>query len=159
MTLPYNLSNYSPEDSVGFLLKRVGNLLTNAVDRALVDYDMTHAQMGIILKLLHCRANTAADFARELMTDTGAITRTLDRLEEKGFVHRARSSADRRIVQVELTDKGRNLADQMTQVVINVLNQHLRGFSSEEIAQFKDFLLRMIANGDASCTKNNTEKK
>jgi hypothetical protein len=34
----------------------------------------------------------------------------------------------------------------MTQVVINTLNHYLRGFDTEEIAQFKKFLLRMIAN-------------
>jgi len=146
MTQPYNLSNYCVEESIGFLLKRVGSLLTTTLDRALADYDMTHAQMGIFLKLLQGRANTAADLARELMTDTGAITRTLDRLEEKGFIQRTRSSADRRIVQVELTAKGRKLADQMTQVVINMLNHYLRGFNPEEVAQFKNFLLRMIAN-------------
>ncbi|RJG06440.1 MarR family transcriptional regulator [Noviherbaspirillum cavernae] len=146
MSEPYTLKNYSPEQSIGFLLKRVGNQLISMIDRALAEYDMTHAQLGIFLKLLHGPANTAADLARELMADTGAITRTLDRLEEKGFVQRTRSSADRRVVQVELTAKGKHRADQMTQVAINALNHHLRGFSPEEIAQFKGFLLRMIAN-------------
>jgi DNA-binding MarR family transcriptional regulator len=159
MSEPYNLSNYTPEQSVGFLLKRVTNMLTSAVDRALVDYDMTHVQMGIIFKILHCRAHTAADFARELMTDTSAITRTLDRMEEKGLIQRQRSSSDRRIVEVELTEKSRNFADQMTPVVISVLNQHLHDFSPEEIDLFKSFLLRMIANGEIAHAKQSTEKK
>jgi DNA-binding MarR family transcriptional regulator len=107
---------------------------------------MTHAQLGIFLKLLHGCANTAADLARDLMCDTGAMTRMLDRLEEKNFIKRTRSSEDRRLVQVELTPKGKQLADQMTQVLINVLNHHLRGFTVKEVEQFKDFLRRMIAN-------------
>jgi DNA-binding MarR family transcriptional regulator len=146
MFQPYNLKNYTPEDSIGFLLKRVGNQLTITIDRGLAAFDMTHAQLGIFLKLLHGRANTGADLARELMTDTGSMTRSLDRLEEKGFVQRKRSSEDRRIIQVELTDKGRQLADQMIQVVVDALNHHLRGFTSQEISQFKYFLRRMIAN-------------
>jgi DNA-binding MarR family transcriptional regulator len=147
MYQPYNLKNYTPEESIGFLLKRVGAQFTVTVDRELAQFDMTHAQLGIFLKLLHGCANTAADLARDVMMDTGAMTRALDRLEEKGFIQRTRSSEDRRVVQVELTPKGRQLADRMTQVVVDSLNHHLRGFSAAEVAQFKDFLRRVIANG------------
>jgi len=146
MSCPYNLDNYSPDESIGYLLKRVGNQLTMTVDRGLAPFEMTHAQLGIFLKLLHGEANTAADLARELMTDTGAMTRLLDRLEEKGFIQRTRSCTDRRVVEVALTDKGVHLADQMTQVLVDTLNHHLRGFSSGEVDQFKSFLRRMIAN-------------
>lgn len=146
MWQPYNLKNYTPEESIGYLLKRVGNQLTITVDRALAEFDMTHAQLGIFLKLLHGHANTAADLARELLTDTGSMTRMLDRLEEKNFIQRTRSIEDRRVVQVALTSRGKLLADQMTQVAIDALNHHLRGFTEPEIAQYKDFLRRMIAN-------------
>lgn len=142
----YTLENYTPEESVGFLLKRTGGQLTMTIDRALAEYEMTHAQLGIFLKLLHGHANTAADLARELCCDTGSMTRSLDRLEEKDFIRRSRSSADRRVVQVELTAKGKQLADRMTQVLVDVLNHHLRGFSAAEVTQFKDFLRRMITN-------------
>jgi DNA-binding MarR family transcriptional regulator len=146
MTQHYSTKNYSPEESVGYLLKRAGIQLSSTVDRGLAEFDMTHAQLGIFLKLLHGHANTAADLARELMTDTGAMTRILDRLEEKGFVQRTRSSTDRRVVEVALTSKGRQFADRMTQVAIDALNHHLRNFTSAEVAQFKDFLRRMISD-------------
>ena len=98
------------------------------------------------MRLLHGHADTAADLAREMMTDAGAMTRMLDRLEGKGFLERKRSSEDRRIVKVVLTDKGKELADQMVQVAVDVLNQHLSGFTEAELVQFKDFLRRMTAN-------------
>ncbi len=146
MSHPYSLKNFTPGESIGYLLKCAGGKLTLAVDRGLAEFDMTHAQLGIILRLAHGYAKTAADLARDQMTDTGAITRMLDRLEEKGFIQRARSSEDRRVVEVALTAKGTQLADQMTQVVVDALNHHLRGFTAAEIAQFKDFLRRMVAN-------------
>ncbi|HJU71385.1 MAG TPA: MarR family transcriptional regulator [Paucimonas sp.] len=146
MPQPYNLKNYTPEESIGYLLKRVGNQLALAIDRELAEFDMTHAQLGIFLKLLHGHANTAADLAREMMSDTGAMTRMLDRLEEKEFIERTRSAEDRRVMQVALTAKGQALADRMTHVAVTALNHHLRGFNEMEIAQFKDFLRRMIAN-------------
>ncbi|KIF80753.1 hypothetical protein TSA66_07865 [Noviherbaspirillum autotrophicum] len=146
MSEPYSLKNYQPCESIGFLLKRAGSQLAMTVDRGLAPFDMTHAQLGIFLKLLHGQAKTAADLARELMADTGAMTRMLDRLEEKGFIQRIRSSADRRVIEVSLTTKGQQLGDQMTQVVVDTLNHHLRGFTETEVDQFKDFLRRMIGN-------------
>lgn len=142
----YDAGNFSPGDNIGFLLKRCGTQLSLNVDRALAQFDMTHAQLGIFLRLCDCPAKTASDLARELMTDTGAMTRMLDRLEDKGFVERSRDAGDRRVVQVSLTGKGKAMADQMTQATIACLNHHLRGFSPAEAAQFNDFLKRMIAN-------------
>jgi len=146
MFCPYDCKTYTPEESIGYLMKRVGNQFAVVIDRALAKYDMTHAQLGIFFKLLHGHANTATDLACELMTDTGAMTRMLDRLEEKGFVLRTRSSEDRRVVEVALTSKGKQMAGEMTQVVVDTLNHFLRGFNEAEVEQFKDFLRRMIAN-------------
>jgi DNA-binding MarR family transcriptional regulator len=142
----YTVEQYTPEESIGYLLKRVQQQCTIAVDRGLAEFEMTHAQLGIFLKLLHKQANTAADLARELMADTGAMTRMLDRLEEKGFIQRTRSAVDRRVVEVALTAKGEQLGDKMVQVVVDTLNHHLRGFTENEATQFKQFLRRMLAN-------------
>ena len=139
---------FCPEDSIGFLLKRCGTLLTITVDRALAEFDMTHAQLGIFLRLVNGSANTASDLARELMTDTGSMTRMLDRLEEKGFIERSRDGEDRRVVQVRLTGKGESLADKMAAIGLASVNHHLRGFSDDEITMFKDLLRRMIANAE-----------
>ncbi|HJV72737.1 MAG TPA: MarR family transcriptional regulator [Noviherbaspirillum sp.] len=145
MKKPYSVKNYSLDESIGFLLKRAGTQLALCVDRRLAEFDMTHAQYGIFRRL-QTAPSTAADLARSSMTDTGAMTRMLDRLEEKGFVQRSRSSTDRRVVEVSLTDKGRQIADRMTEVAVDMLNQHLHGFTLNEVEQFKIFLRRMINN-------------
>ena len=77
MSDPYRLDNYTPDESIGYLLKRATGQLSTTVDRALAEFDMTHAQLGIFLRLLHGHADTAADLAREMAIDTGAMTRAL----------------------------------------------------------------------------------
>jgi len=146
MSQPYTVKTYSSAESIGYLLKRAGSQLSVTIDRRLAEFDMTHAQLGIFMKLLPGNLNTAADLAREFAMDTGAMTRLLDRLEEKGFVQRCRSTADRRVVEVALSEKGHEMAEQMIQVAVDALNHHLRGFTSDEVNQFKEFLRRMIAN-------------
>jgi DNA-binding MarR family transcriptional regulator len=147
MTLHYTPDNYRRDESIGYLIARVRGLLSTALDQALAEYDMTHAQFRIFRQLQDSEnAMTAGDLARDWDYNTGAMTRMLDRLEEKGFVCRSRSQTDRRVVYVELSEKGRELADRMSLAAIGALNHYLRHFSKTEVRQLKGFLRRMITD-------------
>jgi DNA-binding MarR family transcriptional regulator len=134
---------------VGAVLKGVIASITHQVDRRLVDHDLTHAQWVPLFKLAHGECGTVAELARTLQSDPGAMTRALDRLEAKGLVARVRSSEDRRVVNLELTDAGREVAAVVPAVLAEVLNLHLAGFSHDEWRALLSMLKRMRANGDA----------
>ena len=87
--------------------------------------------------------------ARDLETDPASMTRALDRLESKGLVVRERSSTDRRVVQLALTEEGRTVAALVPAVLSEVLNGHLTGFSHEEWHSLLGMLRRMLVNGEA----------
>jgi len=72
--------------------------------------------------------------------------RLLDRLEAKGLVRRVRSSEDRRVVNLELTDEGHEAARNVPAVLCRVQNAALRGFSTDEWQQLRDLLARMLRN-------------
>src|ERR1700761_5799660 len=106
----YSAEGYAQEESVGSVMKGLMASITHQVDRRLVDHDRTHAQWVPLFKLAHGECQTVAELARTLQSDPGAMTRALDRLEAKGLVARVRSSEDRRVVNLELTDAGREVA-------------------------------------------------
>lgn len=153
MTAPpaefYRPESLCPEDSVGYLMRRIGASLTLQVDRQLAAHDLTHAQWLPIYKLSKSPGQTLADMARELMIDPGTLTRAVDKLEHKGLVRRLRSTADRRIVQLELTPEGQRMAAVVPPVLSRVLNAHLAGFSHDDWRQLVQLLQRMHANGEA----------
>jgi DNA-binding MarR family transcriptional regulator len=109
---------------------------------------LTHAQWVPLFKLAHGECGTVAELARTLQSDPGAMTRALDRLEAKGLVARVRSSEDRRVVNLELTDAGRDVAAVVPAVLAEVLNLHLAGFTEAEWRSLLGMLQRMRANGD-----------
>ena len=154
----YSAEGWSADESVGALIKLVMASITTQVDRRLVDHDLTHAQWVPLFKLAHGECSTVAELARTLQSDPGAMTRALDRLEAKGLVARVRSSEDRRVVNLELTDAGRDVAAVVPAVLAEVLNLHLAGFSKEEWRALLSMLKRMRANGDAlrAATANNS---
>ncbi|MEP6506196.1 MAG: MarR family transcriptional regulator [Betaproteobacteria bacterium] len=145
----YSAEGWKADESVGALIKLVMASITTQVDRRLVDHDLTHAQWVPLFKLAHGECGTVAELARTLQSDPGAMTRALDRLEAKGLVARVRSSEDRRVVNLELTDAGREVAAVVPAVLAEVLNLHLAGFTKEEWRALLGMLGRMRANGDA----------
>ena len=145
---PYSVESYTPDESVGYLVARVRASLFAAVDHEMAPLGVSAAQFVILLNVAQQRATCAADLAREQSTDTGSMTRMIDRLVRKGLLRRARDAKDRRVVRLELTEAGRRLARKLPPVAVKVLNHHLRGFSGAEFEQLKSLLRRMLANAD-----------
>ncbi|WP_253637470.1 MarR family winged helix-turn-helix transcriptional regulator [Achromobacter insolitus] len=138
------------EDNAGFLIKQVYNSLNRMLDQEMAPLDLTAMQWRPIALIFLGRADTPAELARLNGMDTGAMTRALDRLEAKGLLRRNRSQDDRRVVKIELTELGEAKARQIPANIARSLNCHLRGFSSDEVAQLMHLLRRMIANGSAA---------
>jgi DNA-binding MarR family transcriptional regulator len=119
-----------------------------AAEAAMRPYGLTSVQWAPLMIISRGGNPTAASLARDLNTDTGAMTRMLDRLEAKGLLMRTRSATDRRVVELTLTEQGRELTTQIPHHLAAVYNSHLAGFSQEEFSQLKQLLRRIIANRD-----------
>src|SRR4051812_15635319 len=145
----YTPATYRPEASVAYLMRRLISNFASEVAHELDPRGLTNAQWVPLYKLHLGHGTTAAELARNCELDAGAMTRTLDRLEAKNLIKRVRSSEDRRVVNLELTDEGRHSAGQVPQALCKVLNAHLRGFSHDEVELLKAMLLRMLENGIA----------
>jgi DNA-binding MarR family transcriptional regulator len=151
----YQAETYRPENSTGYLVSRLAQTVTRELDRRMVDLGLTDAQWKPLLLLRQGSCMTAADLSRKGCHDTGAVTRLLDRLEGKGLIRRVRSEADRRIVNLELTDEGLQVSAEVPKILANLANQVLAGFSTEEFAVFRDLLGRALSNAQALSDEGN----
>ena len=145
-TVFYRPDNYHPDQSAAYLMKRILACMAGEVDQALEPRGLTNAQWVPLMKLHLGNSNTAAELARDCAMDAGAMTRTLDRLEAKGLVARTRSSEDRRVVHLELTEEGRATASQIPAVLCEVQNAFLQPLDMAEWEQLKDMLRRVLDN-------------
>ena len=150
----YKAEAYCADESVGYLMRRVLNVIAQAADKRLEPKGLTHVQWGPLFMLRQSRASTVAELARELQTDPGAMTRLLDRLESKGLCRRQRSTDDRRVVHIELTPEGERAASLVPAVLAQVMNELMGGFSRAEWTQMKSFLNRMLVNAETGSFKD-----
>ncbi|TLY66989.1 MAG: MarR family transcriptional regulator [Gammaproteobacteria bacterium] len=141
----------SPQErlGVGYLLGRARGSLLTGLDAELERFGLNGMQFGVLKHLAEGAAHTAADLCRRMHYDTGSMTRILDRLEAKGLVRRERGREDRRLVLLRLAPGGRVLLPRLLAVAARVLEGHLAGFSAAEIEALKNYLGRMIDNGQA----------
>ena len=112
----------------------------------MAEHGLTAAQWHPAVEAEVGKAATAQELACQLGVDAGAMTRLLDRLEAKGLVERVRSSSDRRVVELSLTDAGEAAIAHVPAVLAEVNNKHLRGFSATSGGMLKELLGRMLAN-------------
>ncbi len=138
-----------PDDEmvIGHLVARARSALLTGLDGELEPFGLTGAQFAVLKNIADGTATTAADLCRTMHYDTGSMTRMLDRLEEKSVLRRERCTEDRRVVYLRITDTGNELLPQLRMAAINVLSRHLAGFSLGEVDTLKQFLVRMIENG------------
>lgn len=144
----YRPNEYTADESVGYLLRRILTSLKSETDKRLEPHGLTNAQWEPLFKLKKCQNATVAELAREMQTDPGATTRMLDRLEAKGLCKRVRSTSDRRVVNVELTPEGEAAAERVPPALAAVMNEHLAGFSKTEWQALVGYLRRMLANAE-----------
>ncbi|MFC8045364.1 MarR family winged helix-turn-helix transcriptional regulator [Nocardia sp. NPDC057353] len=76
------------------------------------DFGLTVAQYDVVHRLAADPEHPVrmSELAQALLYSSGAATKVLDRLTERGLVERVPDPADRRAVRIGLTDAGRELA-------------------------------------------------
>ena len=144
----YQKGSFARENSMGYLLRRIVNLMISEIDRRLEGQELTHAQWTPLFLIHRGQANTLAALARDLQVDAGALTRTLDRLEAKGLCTRERSADDRRVVHLALTPEGERAAAPVPGVLCDVSNHLLDGFTTQEWETLMGYLRRMVSNAE-----------
>ncbi|MBP0615521.1 MarR family winged helix-turn-helix transcriptional regulator [Jiella mangrovi] len=94
---------------VCFPLYAASNLITRLYRPALARLGLTYPQYLVMLVLWEAAPQSVGSLGERLHLDSGTLTPLLKRLETAGLVVRRRDPADERRVLVELTDAGKAL--------------------------------------------------
>ncbi len=132
--------------TVGRSINRLRTAFLDTLDRDLAQYDISAAQLIVLAMLANGDADSAAGLCRTISYDPGAMTRMVDRLEQKGLIRRRANPDDRRTMNLELTSAGRALYPTLAAAKEAVHRRFLAGFTAAEVSQLDGFLRRMLEN-------------
>jgi MarR family transcriptional regulator, 2-MHQ and catechol-resistance regulon repressor len=92
-------------------LMRSADGIRNALEQHLSSHNLTENQFGTLEVIYHLGALYQHELGQKLFTSKGNLTILLDKLEARELVRRERSSTDRRLIAIHLTDAGRSLVE------------------------------------------------
>jgi DNA-binding MarR family transcriptional regulator len=140
----------SPEalDELTASLQRVGRLLASrqATSRVTTAAKVEVSQQGAALlrALLRHGKQPVAGLATVASMDIGAVSRQVRPLEDLGAVRRSRDPDDGRVALLELTAKGRRMAENLRAVGVQHLGEALADWSEDDSRALAALLARFV---------------
>jgi DNA-binding MarR family transcriptional regulator len=154
----YTVDTLEAPNSIGFLVKRCGGLMSQLAERHFATEQVSFTQWMVIAILGRYERLTATALSEEICHDMGALTRIVDDLEEEGLVRRERTERDRRVVEIALTPQGRRYLLTGKRLVVQLLNSLTEPFSRQELESLISLLQRLMARlQDAQMTTLSTQ--
>ena len=112
---------------------------------------VTPSQLRVLKLVARTNARRIGDVADFLAVSNAAASKAVDRLVRRGLVLRAESAADRRAVELSLTQEGRMLLAQYEAVTNRVLREVFGSLPQDQLEQTAEFLdqlsTRMVREG------------
>ena len=103
---------------------------------------LTHPQYLVMLALWERSPRTVSDIGATLLLDPATLSPLLKRLEAAGLVLRARSVADERALDVQLTADGAALRSRAEEVPPQIIDR--LGLPVAELERIRDDLTKLI---------------
>ncbi len=103
-----------------------------ASEKNLLSLGMSTVEYRILKNLLERGPLPMIELANINMVTQGWVTGVVDKLEKNGFVRRERSSKDRRVINIEITNKGKIIFKKIEELHIKFIEDSLRNFNEEE---------------------------
>lgn len=126
------------------------NVLSRKVSRKYnsqcLEYGITAPQSFVLFDLLDNEGTSIKDIAARVQLDSSAVTGVVDRLYKEELVNRDEDPNDRRSVNISLTPKGRNLAEELFPIG-REFNHTLRSLLDPDKVQMFEESLRIMEDG------------
>src|SRR6267378_4922245 len=139
----YQVSTYRSQNSIGYLLKRAHSMMLDVIEPVLEERGFSFVQYVILSWLRDGIAVNPKDICFQFRHNSGALTRVIDQLAERGFLERVRRDRDRRKVELQLTPAGRDTIEGLIPLVVEKLNLALNDFSGDEVHELQRLLVKL----------------
>ena len=139
----YKVDTYKAQMSVGYLVKRAHSLMLDIMEPVIEQRGFSFVQYVVMSALRDGIAMNPKMICMQFRHDSGALTRIIDQLAERGLLERVRRDRDRRKVELQLTPAGRETIESLIPLVVAKLNEVLTDFSKDEVEELLRLLIKL----------------
>ncbi|MGB7402534.1 MAG: MarR family transcriptional regulator [Arcobacter sp.] len=138
--------NFDMNNSLGFVINRTALAMKTGFNKQIKEFEISPEQWSLIFRIVENNGLTQKELANSTYKDQANITRSLDRLEKKGFLNRLANSKDRRIINIFSTPKAKELVEKIVPISKQYNQLLSKGLSQEECESLISLLNKVYIN-------------
>ncbi len=127
-------------------LNRTSATYIENMSRQLRRFNMDQPSWRILMLLGDKNPSTVGDLSRRSVTKISTITRILMRMEKENLVRRIPFPEDNRVIEVFITDKGKEILVKLRMLADNVYQTTFDGIAENDMITFTNILMQMRKN-------------
>ena len=139
----YQAATYKAQIGIGYLVKRAHSLMLDILEPVIEERGFSFIQYVVLSSLRDGIAVNPKAICTQYRHDSGALTRVIDQLAERGLLERVRRDRDRRKVELQLTAAGRETIESLIPLVVDKLNEVLADYSKTEFQELLRLLMKL----------------
>jgi DNA-binding MarR family transcriptional regulator len=139
---------YRLNESFPYLLNRVGVRMGELFVRRIERYGVTLPMYRVLAALWATGDQRLGDLAATTTAELSTLSRLIGEMKRKGLVSRRRCEDNGRTVAINLTTKGRALAEALMPIAQHFEEVAVRNFTPDEVARVKAVLTTVYSNLD-----------
>ena len=136
-------------DEILIALRRIMRAADLQSQKLVRQSGLTVPQLLVMQAIEKEESPSTSTLARHIVVSQATVTRIIDRLERAGLVKREKSSKDKRVVNVRLTEEGRSKLETAPEPLQAGFLREYRKLADWEQQMLKSSLLRIAAMMDA----------
>jgi len=124
-------------------LARAASVFSKHSARDIERYGLTQPQFSVLEALGHLGPLTIGELGKKMLVTGGCMTVIVDNLERDGLVERIRSTEDRRVIKVGVTEKGNELFQRIFRQHATRITELASVLTEQEQLQLSELLKKL----------------
>ncbi|SHF39703.1 MarR family winged helix-turn-helix transcriptional regulator [Chryseobacterium vrystaatense] len=137
-----NSKSLQLDNQICFPLYVIAKEITGLYRPFLDEIDVTYPQYLVLMVLWENDGLGVSHIGEKLFLDSGTLTPLLKRLETKGIIDRKRKKEDERVVEVFLTEAGKQLQKKACEIPGKIQNKI--GVETEDLIHLKETIQKIL---------------
>jgi len=137
---------FNMDESLGFILNRTAIASKGSFNKLIKSYGISPEQWSVIFRVVQKSKISQKELADSTYKDQGNLTRMIDKLVEKAYLHRKLHETDRRSVELLATDKSKSLVENIIPISSLYNEQLTKNFSEDDKLKLIELLNRVYNN-------------
>ena len=126
---------------MGVEISEAFNKLNDKAFEFFGEFDLTPQQYNVIAILYEAGPQSTSDILEWMLEKNAGVSRLVDRMIKKGLVRKEPNTLDRRLIKVNLTDRGKKLHEEISKE-IHKIEEHSINLTEKEVEQLVALLIK-----------------